>query len=120
MLAARVPRRRTKMNGPMLHLAFNHVPVIGVPFCALLLLAGLVRRSRELVSAALVAFVLVALLTIVAYLSGDPAQHVAQGLPGVERDRIEQHSDAADWAFWAVEALGIAALVGLYLGHHKG
>ena len=117
------------INGPLVHLVFNHIPVIGVPACVLLLLASVVRKSRDLTGAGLVGLVLVALLSIAAFLSGDSA---AGGLremakagtirPDVLdlRERIERHDDAASIGFWILEALGALALVGLALAWRKG
>ena len=48
------------MNGAFVHLAFNHVPVLGLPFCLLLLFAAVGTKSRDLLRAACAGLVLVA------------------------------------------------------------
>lgn len=102
------------MNGAFIHLLFNHIPVIGVPLSWLLLTAGAFRHSRELIQAAYVSFILMALLTIPAFKSGGPAVHVVRDLPGISRPVIRAHAQAADKAFWGVELLGLAGLIGVW------
>jgi len=101
------------MNGAMLHLVSNHIPVIMPPFLALLFAAAIWRRSKELAAAGYAGLVLTALLTIVAFQSGGPAAHIVRGIEGVERADVRAHSHAADQAFWAMEALGVLAIGGL-------
>src|SRR5437016_8282493 len=99
------------MNAAFFHLAFNHIPVIGVPFCFLLLTAGVGRKSRDLIWAGFVALVLVAILTIPAYKSGGRAARLIKDIPGIVRADIHEHAEAADDAFVALEGLGALALV---------
>jgi len=75
------------MNGAYVHLALNHIPVVAVPVGVLLLLAGLVRKSRELTQAAMVLWVLVALISIAVLKSGGPAAHVIKDLPALSARR---------------------------------
>jgi hypothetical protein len=108
------------MNGAFVHLALNHIPVLGIPFGFLLLLGGQFRRSEELVRAGLVAFVFVALITIPAFKSGGPAAFVVRGFPGVVRSTIHEHAEAADTGFLATEILGALALIGLLFFRRMG
>lgn len=101
------------MNSAHLHLALNHVPVIGIFFCLALALAAALRRSRELETASLWAFVVVALLTVPVYLTGEPAEEVVESLPGVTEAVIEPHEELAALALGIVGVVGIAALVTL-------
>lgn len=101
------------MNQAHLHLLLNHVPVIGAIFCLLLLLVALLRKSDELKRVSLGGLVLVSLLTIPAYLTGEPAEKVVEHLPGVSEALIESHEKAALVAFITLLATGIVALGGL-------
>lgn len=103
------------MNGANLHLILNHLPVIGEPFCVLLLVAGIVKKSAEIKKLSLLGFVVVALTAIPVYLTGEPAEEVVEHLPGVVQSLIESHEEAALFALIAAEALGAAALAGLLL-----
>jgi uncharacterized membrane protein len=101
------------MNPAHLHLMLNHIPVLGTPFCMALVGWALIQKSEELKRVSLGAFVIVALLAIPAYLTGEPAEEVIEHLPGVSKATIEEHEDAATFAFAGVLAVGVAALGGL-------
>jgi uncharacterized membrane protein len=103
------------MNAAHIHLLLNHIPVIGLPFAALLLIAGLAKRSPALRNAALTAFATLALLTLPVYLTGEPAQKIVEHLPGVTEAAIEEHEDAALAALIAIEVLGVLSVVTLVL-----
>jgi hypothetical protein len=102
------------MSGVHWHLLLNHIPVIGFPGAVLLLLGGLWRKSDELVNAALAGLVLVALLTIPTFLTGDPAEHAVRHMPGVTREVIHDHEESADASLTAIELAGAAALFALF------
>src|ERR1019366_6714950 len=93
---------------------FTHVPVIGIGAIFVFLVVGMTRGSREIEWASLQMFVALALLSIVVYLTGSPANHQVRDLPGISREVIHRHSAAADFAFWSLEALGAISLFILY------
>lgn len=101
------------MNPTHLHLMLNHVPVLGTVFGLGLLAFAFWRRSDELKKTALGLFVLVALLAVPVYLTGEPAEHAIDRLPGVSKPVIERHEEAAGIAFTGLVVLGVAALLGL-------
>ncbi len=101
------------MNATHLHLVLNHIPVLGDVFGLGLLLLALWRKSEELKKAAFAVFVVVALLTIPAYLTGEPAEGGVKGLPGVSSPLIEKHEDAAGVALAGLLILGAGALASL-------
>lgn len=103
------------MNGAFWHVATNHIPVIGMPFAMFLLLAGLVRGSREVIRISFMAIVAIALLTILVDQTGDLAAHIVRDYPGVTRADIHEHEEAADGAFAATEVTGALALIGLWM-----
>ena len=93
---------------------FTHVPVIGIGAIIAFLLVGMFRGSREIEWASLEMFVALAVLSIVVYLTGSPANHQMRDLPGISREVIHRHSTAADFAFWSLEALGALSLTALF------
>lgn len=101
------------MNQAHLHLMLNHFPVIGAILCLLLLLFALMRKSDELKRASLGGLVIISLLTIPAFLTGEPAEELVENLPGVSHALIESHEEAALVAFIALGLTGALALVGL-------
>jgi uncharacterized membrane protein len=101
------------MNAAHWHLLVNHLPVIGTLFVVLLLIAGFLRSSGEVQKLSLVFAVVVALTAVAAYLTGDPAEHVVENLPGVTSFAIHVHEEFAEVAFVLTACLGGLALVGL-------
>ena len=103
------------MNAAHLHLILNHVPVLGTAFGLGFLVLATWRKSEELKKTALGVFVVVALLAVPVYLTGEPAEDLVKALPDVSKPVIEQHEEAATVAFTGVVVLGVAALAGLLL-----
>ncbi len=101
------------MNFAHLHLIVNHVPVLGTAFGLGLLIFAQWKGLAEVKKAALGVFVIMALLAVPAYLTGEPAEGVVTSLPGVSKDLIEAHEEAATVAFAGVVVLGLGALTGL-------
>ncbi len=101
------------MNGAHLHLILNHFPLIGLICCVALLLGGLWRKTPDVARAGIVALVIVAVISIPVYLTGEPAEEIVEQLPGVSDDLIHPHEEAALVALIALEVLGALALVGL-------
>lgn len=104
------------MNPALLHLITTHVPVMGTLFGLCLLLLALLRRSEELKRAALLVFVVAALLALPAYLSGPSASGLLRRLmPGMTMDAGDQHAEIAILALVGSLVLGAVSLVGLIL-----
>ena len=109
------------MSWGHLHLLLNHVPVIGTLLGLLLLLVAFGRKSEELKRVTLGLFVLIALVTVPVYLTGEPAEEMIENIPGISKAMIERHEDAALFSMIAVEVAGIIALAALLLfGRKKG
>jgi len=103
------------MNAPHLHLLLNHIPVLGTAFGLGLLGFALLRKSDELKKAALGFFLVTALFSVPAYLSGEPAEDVVEPLAGVSKPIVERHEEAAGMAFTGIVVLGAGALAGLIM-----
>lgn len=103
------------INGAYLHLLLNHLPVIGTIFGLLLLLFALLRKSEEVKRVALGVFIFAALAAVPTYLTGEPAEKVAEHLPSVTEALIESHEEAALFALISIGVTGLVSLVGLFL-----
>jgi uncharacterized membrane protein len=103
------------MNQAHVHLILNHIPVIGMVIGFLLLAVAMAKRSTELKKVSLKIFVIMALIAIPTYMTGEPAEEIVEHLPGVSGSIIEQHEDAALIATVAIVVLGAFALGGLFL-----
>lgn len=102
------------MTWAHLHLALNHVPVIGLPIALLLLAWALYRRSPELTRTSFGLLVLLGIVTIIVQLTGEPAEDLVEGLPGVTESLIERHEEAALIGTVGMTILGLLAVFGLW------
>ncbi len=98
-----------------LHLMFNHVPVLGTFFVAIVLGWGLVRRAREVTSLGFIFTVLLSLATIPVYLTGDPTHDQQEHATWFVMDRVHEHEEKAQTAFIALLATGAVALAAVWL-----
>lgn len=103
------------LSATHLHLMLNHVPVLGTIFVLILLLWGLAWRSRELTSLGLLFTVILALVTIPIYLTGDPTEHQQRQAAWFDRDRAHDHEEAAERGLIAILVTGTLALGAMYL-----
>ncbi len=98
------------MNAAQVHLALNHLPIglviVGVP----LLLAALLRKSKELKAAASIVLMLSALTSIPVFLSGEPAEEIVEHREGVSETFIHDHEEAAELSLIFIEILGALVL----------
>ncbi len=97
----------------------NHFPVVGLVFALVLLAWGALRKNSSLAKAGFAALVVVALLAIPAFLTGEPAEQISKRLPGVSHPILEQHEDVAKVALIVTLVTGVAALVALWLARGK-
>ena len=104
------------MNWVHLHLALNHVPVLGTLFVGLLLVAALIRNSEELKRCSLIGFVALALVSIPIKFTGDFANEKLVGDSWLVAERVTAHEQAADQATTGMFLLGLAAAFALWQG----
>lgn len=97
------------------HLLLNHLPIIGIPLVTGFLVYGIIRRQRDVQRAALVGFLLLAVLTLPAYLTGEPAEEAIEHAPGVATALIGRHETLATIAMSLTAGLGVLAALGLFL-----
>ena len=102
------------MNWAHGHLVLNHIPIFGTLFGFLLLLVAVSRRSEELKKVSLAIFVLVGLLTVATYLTGEPAEEVVEHLPGVSEAFIEEHEESALVSLILLEAVALLSVAALF------
>ena len=102
------------MNLAHLHLLLNHLPTVGLGIALGLLLASLLKKSEDLQQASFVAFFLIGLLAIPAYLTGSAAQYVLKNQPAVSQQVMAAHQDAALLALILLEITGLVAWIALW------
>ncbi|MEW6126000.1 MAG: DUF2231 domain-containing protein [Acidobacteriota bacterium] len=103
------------MNWAHVHLMLNHLPVIGMIFAFGLLIVSLLMKNQTLQKVVLGVLVFTAITAIPVYLTGEPAEEVAEHLPGVTDAIIERHEDFAKFSLIAILITGALAAVSLLL-----
>lgn len=107
------------MNPAHLHLALNHLPLVGVLVGGLLLAWGLFRDQEPVVRAALGTLLLAGAAAVGVYFTGEPAEELVESLAGVSEAALEAHEEAALWAAVGGGALAVLALVSLAAGRMR-
>jgi hypothetical protein len=102
------------LNLAHVHLLFNHFPTVGFGIGLALFIVALFVSSELLQRASLVIFFLMAVLSIVAYVSGNAAQAAIQGRAGVSEAMVRAHEGAAFWGYVFMELTGFMAWLGLW------
>jgi uncharacterized membrane protein len=102
------------MNWAYLHLMINHFPIIGVIIGTMLLVAGMVYKNNGVILSGLGTVVFAALSAILAYLTGDPAEHAVKGLSEVHQSLVSLHENIATVAMYLLVPAGLMAAVTFY------
>lgn len=102
------------MNSAHLHLLFNHFPVIGTIFSAIVLAFGVIRKNETIIKTGLWLILLTALLTIPAFLTGEGAEEVLESIGQKNETLIHHHEEEAEKALWFVEIAGILSAFALF------
>ena len=103
------------MNSTHAHLLLNHFPVIGTLIGVMILLYGLLIKNINIQKVSLATIVVMTLIAIPVFLTGEPAEEAVENLPGVAESIIESHEEAAEVAFWVMMLTGVFALITLGL-----
>ena len=104
------------MNAAHVHLMLNHFPIVGMVFAIPLLLMAWGRKSEDLSRAAFCLVSITGLIAVATFLTGEPAEDAVKHLPGISKQSIELHEEAAEKAIWFVGGAALAAMVSLVLG----
>lgn len=103
------------MDWVHLHLALNHLPVLGTPFLLGLLLWSWARRQSVTLRFCLWLFIVLAAASIAIKFTGDFAAEKIETTQGFDKALVKSHEESADQATTGVFVMGIAAAVALFL-----
>jgi uncharacterized membrane protein len=103
------------MDWTHLHLALNHVPVLGTPFLLGFLVWSWLRRQAVTLRFCLWLFVALAAASIGIKFTGDFAAEKLGSMPGFDKALTDRHEESADQAATGVFVMGISAAVALLL-----
>ena len=103
-------------SGPQLHLMLNHMPVVGFILLTPILILVALRGDSRLRKLTLMGAFAISLLALPAYWTGEPAEDGIEHLPGVSKNLIHEHEEAAEKALILSLLTGALALGGIYIG----
>jgi uncharacterized membrane protein len=109
------------MNATHIHLLLNHFPIIGTLIGSALLIWGFFKKQDNIKIAACTIIVVMALIAIPVFLTGEPAEEAVEHLPGIAENIIEEHEEAAQFAIWILGFTGLMALISMiaYRVNHR-
>lgn len=107
------------MNPSQIHLALTHAPIILSIAGFVILLVSFFTKNLVVRKTALYIILFAGIISIPVYFSGEGTEELIEDLPGISHDRIEEHEELAKFAFIAMLATGISALLGLLLFNKK-
>jgi hypothetical protein len=103
------------MDWTHLHLALNHVPVLGTPFLLGLLLWSWARQQSITLRFCVWLFIGMAAASIAIKFTGDFAAEKHVAMPGFDKALVGRHEESADQATTGVFFMGVAAALVLFL-----
>ena len=102
------------MNFAHWHLVLNHFPILGMFFGVIFLAYSMYKKNDQMIVFAQLFFIFILLLTVMAYLTGDPAEEVLKSFPSIyEANRVDRHEDLALTGLMLTIVLGLLAAVNL-------
>ncbi|RYG28276.1 MAG: hypothetical protein EOO01_40005 [Chitinophagaceae bacterium] len=107
------------MSQTHIHLILNHFPIVGSLIGTLLLLWGLISKNIQLQKAASIVLVIMSVLAIPVFLTGEAAEETVENIAGVSEALIESHEDSAKISIWFMVASGITGLFALFMYWRK-
>lgn len=99
-----------------LHLLINHLPVVGTAFLLLMLLYAIGKKNQAALRLNFVLVILLGLLTIPVFISGENAEGSVKGIEGIDEEAIEPHEEFAKPSLIVMEITAGLALIGLLIG----
>jgi len=100
-------------NAAHWHLVLNHLPVVGSMAALLLLGWAFIKNTDDLKRVALASLILVGLVAIPTFLTGEPSERYLKGLQGVSSRWMSNHEEVAEITIWVTVVAGALALVPL-------
>lgn len=103
------------MDATHWHLILTHFPIVGTIIGIGILVYGQFAKNDDIKKVALVTFILMAILTIPVFLTGEEAEETVEHIAGVSEQLIENHEELAEKAIWLMGLLGILSIINLFL-----
>ena len=102
------------MNEAHLHLVVNHLPIV-IPIAAVVVLAvGIIIKSEVVKRVSYLLFIIASVSTMAAFSTGEGAEEIAEGLPGVTERLIHEHEEKAESFALLNYILGCISLISIW------
>lgn len=108
------------MNLAHIHLLLNHFPTIGTMVGLGLFIIALITNSLDLKRASLAVFVVLALIAMPTYMSGNAAEEMIHSVPTVNHEVVEAHQSWALLGYIILEFAGLFSWIGLWRYRRNG
>jgi uncharacterized membrane protein len=102
------------MSWGYLHMIINHFPIVGTIIGCMLVIAGIVFKNTGVKISGLGTIVFAALMSVIAYLTGDSAENSVQNLPEIAESLINRHEDIATISMYLMIPAGLLASLTIY------
>jgi hypothetical protein len=99
------------MNFAYVHLAVNHLPIVGTGIALLLLLVGFFRKDDGVLRAGLLVVLVSGLAAVPAVQSGERAEEQLEHVVALEESVVESHEEAAEATQWLALAAAFLAIL---------
>ena len=107
------------MNDAHYHLILNHLPIIFPLVGAIVMMVGYLSKSEAVKRTGYLIFVLGAVCTLLAVVTGEGAEKYVRNINGFDHDYIEAHEEAAETFAMLSYILGAIAIVGIWASYTK-
>lgn len=107
------------MNNVHLHLVINHFPIVGTILGAIILIAGIAFKKKDITRTALAVFIFTALLAIVSSYTGNEAEEIIENLPDISETLLHTHEELAEIFLPLSLILGSTALLAIIMEIRK-
>lgn len=103
------------MDGTRIHLFITHLPLFGLFLGFFALLIGVLRKDKGVKVVALAVIVVAVVGGLIAYQTGEAAEHTVEKITEVSHDAVELHEESAEITILFLAALGIISAIALYM-----
>ncbi len=105
------------LNEVWLHIALNHLPIVGIPLVLVFLAASLKSSSEKLTKFSLMVLSFLCLVSVAVFFSGEAAEEVVE--KAVSENLLEAHEDMGKIALISCLILGGLSILSLLLSKTK-
>lgn len=107
------------MNATHIHLLLTHFPIVGTLITSAIMVWAIVKNNPKFKDFAAGLVIVLAVSALVVNNTGESAEHTAKKIPGVTKDSIHTHEDAAKPALILTLVAGLACGVFLFFSLRK-